>query len=142
MSLGTMTTNTSIAAVRRRVSDIVIGTPPAGENISPSIRYNEQEQITTPDGVRYANTYSYLHTPMEGDEEFVLYDSQAVVDDSTSFADMTLEDFMALDNPQTTESDLPVKGSFKYQDLQDILYSLYVHLAAKRREPEEEVAEE
>ena len=142
MSLGKMTTNTALATVRRRVSDIVINTPPAVDNVPPAIRFNEQEQINSPDGVRYANTYSYLYGVLEGDEELTLYDSSAIPDEPVDLGDMTLEDLMALDNPQTADANLPVKGTFKYQDLQDILYSLYIYLSAKRNEPEEEVTEE
>jgi len=140
--LGRMTTNTTVATVRRRVCDIVINTPPAVDNVPPAIRFNEQEQVNSADGVRYVNTYSYLYEVLEGDEELTLYDSSAIPQEPADFSDMTLEDFMALDNPQTADANLPVKGTFKYQDLEDILYSLYVHLAAKRNEPEEEVAEE
>lgn len=142
MSLGKMTTNTALATVRRRVSDIVINTPPAVDNVPPAIRFNEQEQINSPDGVRYANTYSYLYGVLEGDEELTLYDSSAIPNEPVDLGDMTLEDLMALDNPQTADANLPVKGTFKYQDLQDILYSLYIYLSAKRNEPEEEVTEE
>jgi hypothetical protein len=133
-----MTTNTSVATVRRRVSDIVINTPPAADNVPPAIRFNEQEQINSTDGVRYVNTYSYLYEVLEGDEELTLYDSSAVPEESADLSDMTLEDFMALDNPQTTDANLPVKGTFKYQDLEDILYSIYVHLSMKRNNPPEE----
>ena len=136
--LGRMTTNTSVATVRRRVSDIVINTPPAADNVPPAIRFNEQEQINSADGVRYVNTYSYLHGVLEGDEELTLYDSSAIPDESVDFSDITLEDFMALDNPQTADANLPVKGTFKYQDLEDILYSLYIHLSMKRDNPVEE----
>ena len=139
--LGRMTTNTAVATVRRRVCDIVINTPPAADNVPPAIRFNEEEQINSADGVRYVNTYSYLYDILEGDEELTLYDSSAIPSDPVDFSEITLEDFMALDNPVTADANLPVKGTFKYQDLEDILYSLYVHLSMKRDNPPEDAPE-
>jgi len=46
---------------------------------------------------------------------------------------MTVEDFLALDNNEGgAEFDLPEIGTFTYQNLADMLFSIYVALAEDR----------
>lgn len=136
-SMNRMAVARTVATVRRRASSVVINTPAPEQNVTPTIRFNEEEQIVDSHGVRYADSNTSLSDFCDGDRVFTLYDtSNASYVDTTDLGDMTVEDFLALDNNDSvTQADLPEIGTFTYQNLADILFSVYVALAEDRANP-------
>ena len=132
-----------MATVRRRAGSIVINTPAPEQNIAPTVRFNEEEQIVDANGVRYADSNSALTDVFDGDRTFTLYDTTNVpAVDTADLGDMTIEDFMALDNDDAVVGpELREIGTFTYQDLADMLFSVYVALAEDRANPPEPEAE-
>ena len=146
MSITKMNTFSTLASVYRRVSSVVFTTPPSESGIIPFVRFNEEDVISDLNGVRYTPSSSALfaNVPSDEDTEYVLYDTSAATDDTLEFNETTVSDLMAMDNNRTI--DLPVKGKFTNQDIADLLFSMYVHLAEQRanppQAPEEELVEE
>lgn len=136
-SMNRMAVARTVATVRRRAGSVVINTPAPEQNVSPTIRFKEEEQIVDSHGVRYADSNTSLSDFCDGDRVFTLYDtSNASYVDTTDLGDMTVEDFLALDNNGgVIEASLPEIGTFTYQNLADILFSVYVALAEDRANP-------
>lgn len=132
-SINRMAVSRTVATVRRRANSVVLSTPAPETNITPSIRFVEEEQISDGNGVRYADSNTVL-TDLFSDRVFTLYDTSNAPDvDTADLADMTVEDFLALDNNEGgAEFDLPEIGTFTYQNLADMLFSIYVALAEDR----------
>lgn len=99
-------------AVYTRASDIVINNPLPSSGVAPNIRFNEELAVKEPDGtVRQMNGYAGMC-------------SLEMTDDNATAS-------FPLIHP---ELDVEI-GEATYQDLQVMLYSLYIHVTDLRDNP-------